>query len=107
MGNKETRAEWLSPFELSEEIGNSAVPNSRASNTGCLPMSFADDLNLLDWTGRQLRADKRGAIPADLAPILERLQVSDEGWMQTRHSCVRRRLDAVWWPQSWFRSHSR
>ncbi len=39
-------------------------------------------LNLLDWTGRQLRADKRGAIPPDLAPILERLHIGDEGWMQ-------------------------
>ena len=40
-------------------------------------------LNLLDWTGRQLRADERGAIPEELAPILERLQISDEqGWMQ-------------------------
>jgi hypothetical protein len=45
-------------------------------------MTFAEYLNLLDWTGRQLRQDKRGAIPQDLAPILERLHVSDEGWMQ-------------------------
>jgi hypothetical protein len=28
---------------------------------------------LLDWTGRELRADKRGAIPDHLAPIMERL----------------------------------
>ena len=48
---------------------------------GCLPMSFGDYLNLLDWTGRQLRADKRGAIPQDLAPILERLHISDDGWL--------------------------
>ena len=40
-------------------------------------------LNLLDWTGRQLRADKRGAIPPELAPILERLHIGgEEGWMQ-------------------------
>jgi hypothetical protein len=46
-------------------------------------MSFAEYLNLLDWTGRQLRNDKRGAIPADLAPILERLQIGGEvGWLQ-------------------------
>jgi len=50
---------------------------------GCLPMSFVEYLNLLDWTGRQLRADKRGAIPQDLAPILERLQIGGEaGWLQ-------------------------
>jgi hypothetical protein len=28
---------------------------------------------LLDWTGRELRADERGAIPAHLARIVERL----------------------------------
>jgi hypothetical protein len=40
-------------------------------------MSFAEYLKLLDWTGRQLRADKSGLIPSDLAPILERLKISD------------------------------
>jgi len=46
-------------------------------------MSFGEYQNLLDWTGRQLRADKRGAIPQELAPILERLQIgSEEGWLQ-------------------------
>jgi len=47
-----------------------------------VPMSFVEYLGLLDWTGRQLREDKRGAIPSDLAPILERLSISGEGWMQ-------------------------
>ena len=81
-GSKPASAGWLSPFELSEAGGAAPVPSVRASNKGCLPMTFAEYLNLLDWTGRQLRQDKRGAIPQDLAPILERLHVSDEGWMQ-------------------------
>ena len=58
------------------------VPAGRASNTGCLPMPFAEYVCLVDWTGRQLRSDKRGAIPQDLAPILERLGVSRDGWLQ-------------------------
>ncbi len=46
-------------------------------------MSFGEYLNLLDWTGRQLRADKRGAIPQELAPILDRLHIGgEEGWLQ-------------------------
>jgi len=45
-------------------------------------MSIAEYLNLLDWTGRQLREDKRGAIPQDLAPILERLHIGGEACMQ-------------------------
>lgn len=45
-------------------------------------MSLADYLRLLDWSGRVLRSEKRGVIPADLAPILERLQITEQGWLQ-------------------------
>ncbi len=75
-------AEWLSPFELSAAQGLNAAPAARASNTGCLAMTFAEYLQLLDWTGRQLQQEKRGAIPADLAPILERLSVTHDGWLK-------------------------
>jgi hypothetical protein len=75
-------ATWLSPFELSAEETRQPIPPARASNSGCLPMPFADYLRLVDWTGRQLRQDKRGAIPGELAPILERLHVTGEGWLQ-------------------------
>jgi putative transposase len=34
---------------------------------------------LLDWTGRELRAEKRGAIPENLAPIMERLALKSPG----------------------------
>ena len=44
-------------------------------------MSFAEYLQLLDWTGRQVREDKTGVIPGGLAPILDRLQVSHENWL--------------------------
>jgi hypothetical protein len=46
-------------------------------------MTLDEYLELLDWTGRQLRADKRGAIPSHLSPILERLNVNSEMWMTT------------------------
>jgi hypothetical protein len=42
-------------------------------------MSLADYLRLLDWTGRQLRRDKRGAIPSHVTPILHRLKITDDG----------------------------
>ena len=99
-GNKPTGAAWLSPFELSEAAARETVPSARASNKGCLPMSFAEYLNLLDWTGRQLREDKRGAIPADLAPILERLHVGGEGWMQLMGQFSRLFRRAAGRPQS-------
>lgn len=55
----------------------------RASHKGFLSMSLADYLQILDWTGRQVRGNKRGAIPGDMAPILERIGMSSEYWLQT------------------------
>ena len=46
-------------------------------------MSLDDYLRLLDWSGRELCAGKRGAIPADLAPILERLGVEADEFLDT------------------------
>lgn len=37
-------------------------------------------LELLDWTGRQLRSDNRGSIPGHLAPILKRLGLEPQQW---------------------------
>ncbi len=45
-------------------------------------MSLTKYLELLDWTGRQLRSGKRGAIPSELSPILERLDLDVSGWCE-------------------------
>jgi hypothetical protein len=55
----------------------------RASDQGYLPIELTKYLSLLDWTGRELRAGKRGVIPDHLAPILERLAGNGEGWVET------------------------
>jgi hypothetical protein len=55
----------------------------RASDKGFLPLKLEQYLELLDWTGRQARPDKRGQIPAELLPILERLRLSSETWVET------------------------
>ena len=47
-------------------------------------------MRLLDWTGRQVREDKRGAIPADLAPILERLRIVPEEFVEAVTTFYRR-----------------
>jgi len=39
-----------------------------------------DYLELLDWTGRTIREGKRGAIPAHLSPILDRLGINKSIW---------------------------
>lgn len=55
------------------------APGQRPS----LPMQFQDYLQLVDWTGRVTRADKRGVIAAQLPPILARLQIDPDAWQAT------------------------
>ncbi|MCP4878585.1 MAG: transposase [Gammaproteobacteria bacterium] len=45
-----------------------------------IPYAFRDYLELVGWTGRFTRQDKRGVIGTDLPPILERLRISPEQW---------------------------
>ena len=47
-----------------------------------LPFHLRDYLELVDWTGRLLRADKHGAIPADLPTILQRLRIEPTAWLR-------------------------
>ncbi|MGR6872656.1 hypothetical protein ACU6U9_10200 [Pseudomonas sp. HK3] len=47
-----------------------------------LPFKLTDYLELLDWTGRIIREDKRGAIAKELPPILQRLNISTENWVE-------------------------
>jgi len=55
----------------------------RASNQGFLPIQVEHYVMLLDWTGRELRAEKRGAIPDHLAPIVDRLGLNRSNWAET------------------------
>ncbi|MGE6106353.1 transposase [Aeromonas sobria] len=47
-----------------------------------LPYAFIDYLRLVDWTGRAIRTDKWGQIPAHLAPILQRLGLDEVRWLK-------------------------
>ncbi len=47
-----------------------------------IPYSFSDYLALVDWTGRIIREDKRGAIPEDYPPILDRIGKPPKEWMK-------------------------
>lgn len=54
---------------------------SQNNNAIVIDFKLADYLELIDTTGRILREDKRGAIPANLAPILSRLQLNPNEWV--------------------------
>jgi hypothetical protein len=60
----------LVPFEDQLESGYSPVP-----------YYLAHYLELVDWTGRVIRADKRGAIPKGLEPVLDSMGFDQESWL--------------------------
>ncbi len=87
-GKRIPRDGWLATLTLDGRKASGVYANKlgvRASDKGFLPMSLKDYLMLLDWTGRQGRLDKRGKVPASLAPILQRIGIESSMW-----------LDLVW-----------
>ncbi len=68
-----------SPFGGATEC---AITSRRASDKGLLPITLDDYLRLLDASGRMLRTDKSGVIPAELAPILQRLGIRPSNWSE-------------------------
>ncbi|MFT6293793.1 MAG: REP element-mobilizing transposase RayT [Glaciecola sp.] len=63
-----------------------------------LPIEETSYFYLVDWTGRAVRDDKRGAIPAHIQPILQKLAVNEDNWVNnTQHfgSRFRRALGRI------------
>ena len=78
------RAGWLAPVALDpprKRVRDRSTVR-RASNRGCLPMTLDQYLELVDWTGRQLRTGKAGRVPPDLLPILGRLDCRQAVWLE-------------------------
>ncbi len=70
------------PRSGSEPTGRRAPRRPwRASDKGLLAITLDQYLELLDWTGRQLPASGKCAIPASLEPILVRLGLRPEHWL--------------------------
>ena len=69
--HKDKQPEQLLPF----------AGNPRKNMPAGLPFRLIDYIELVDWTGRILRDDKKGVISGELPAILNRLQ------MDTRHWC--------------------
>ena len=56
--------------------------SSSQTETG-IPFSLEDYLELTDWTGRCVRPDKRGSIPADTPKILHKIGIDEDTWSET------------------------
>ncbi len=87
----ETRSAWLSPIDCRTTPGSSreksgpikSVTGLRATDDGMLSVTLKEYALVLDFCGREIRGDKSGAIPPELAPILERLGIEKESWSET------------------------
>jgi len=56
--------------------------NSDDDTSISIDIQLSDYIELVDYTGRHIREDKRGAISDSLAPILERIELSEAGWFK-------------------------
>jgi len=60
--------------------------NPRLDMPEGLPFRALDYLELVDWTGRQIREDKRGTIDSSIPCILQRLEIEEDHWLYiTQH----------------------
>ncbi len=55
---------------------------STAQKAKGLPYELTSYLTLVEATGRCIRADKKGYIPNNLAPLLDRLDLTAENWLK-------------------------
>jgi hypothetical protein len=99
MNGQNTRSDSLNNESLEKEVtrSNATSPKSLKTSSLCwlcpiqskfecrgiLEMTEEEYMDLVDRSGRILRAGKRGAIDADLAPILLRISANPEAWMDT------------------------
>jgi len=52
------------------------------NNPEHIPYNIIEYIQLVDWTGRQMKAGKRGYIPEKVPPILARLNINTAAWIK-------------------------
>jgi REP element-mobilizing transposase RayT len=83
----QTAKKATSPNALSQQP-DKLMPfagNPRKDMPEGIPFKLDDYLQLVDWTGRLMREDKRGCIANNLPVILGRLHIAPEQWLKTSH----------------------
>ena len=69
--------ENLQPKSLMPFAGNPRQPMPPG-----IAFNLLDYIELVDWTGRQIREDKRGSIDTNTPPLLQRLNISPQHWLE-------------------------
>lgn len=68
-----TKSGWLAPMASEKSLPTTML---------AIPIRQTDYFALVDWTGRAVRSDKRGVIPAKVKPILQKLGVEEDNWVK-------------------------
>ncbi len=76
------RIEQLSGKETKTTLPLAKFIASSQTDDG-IPYALKDYLELVDWTGRIVRPDKRGFIPSDTPKILHKLGLDPHSWVET------------------------
>lgn len=80
--NKVLTAKMEAKLMRQADMANWLTPLARqGEQEGYLSMELSEYLELLDWTGRELQGEKGGKIPANLAPLLQRLELNTDLWV--------------------------
>ncbi len=61
-----------------------AGDSHQSNNPEHIPYNFIEYIQLVEWTGRQIKAGKRGYISSEVPPIFERLKIHPAAWL---HNC--------------------
>ena len=89
IADRQTDAVEKLPEDLQTAIGklmpfsNQASADQKADNPErAIPYEIQDYLELVDWSGRAVVEGKRGSIPENLPPILERLKIDPAAYIK-------------------------
>jgi len=83
---KARHSQWPNQIEQQSVLLMPFAGNPREDMPAGLPFRLTDYIELVDWSGRILRDDKKGAISEALPEILQRLQLDARHWCYlTRH----------------------
>ena len=71
------------PVSLCQFEDENTKNKSEYNSDDKIPFNLLDYFELVDTTGRLVKTGKRGAIPETLSPILKRLNIKSESWVDT------------------------
>ena len=70
-------------FDEREKAPVQANQSRTPKSSAFIPFYRDDYFELIEWTGKAILPDKAGSIPEKLMPILERLKLNPEHWLDT------------------------